>query len=142
MSIHGPFWSKAVAVAKYRPRGLQRGDVPTGPGMYIWFCEGEPVYVGVAAGAQGLKGRLRAHLAKGTDLSRSTLRAGVAVAELGVTRAYARQRPSVMTATEIACINDWLAGCELGWHECSSAIAAHALEFSLRREWAPPLNIL
>jgi len=81
-------------------------------------------------------------LATGIDLSRSTLRASVAVAELGVTRAHARRRPSVMTIAEIARVNEWLAGCELGWHECSSPVTAHELEVSLRSEWTPPLNIL
>ncbi|TFB71884.1 GIY-YIG nuclease family protein [Cryobacterium glaciale] len=110
--------------------------------MYIWFRDGEPVYVGEAKGVQGLRGRLRAHLAIGTDLSRSTLRASVAVAQLGVTRAYARQRPSVMTDAEITLVNEWLTACELGWRECATGPAAHDLEVKLRSEWTPPLNIL
>ncbi|TFD86119.1 GIY-YIG nuclease family protein [Cryobacterium serini] len=106
--------------------------------MYIWFRDGEPVYVGEAKGVKGLRGRLRAHLAVSTDLSRSTLRASVAVAQLGVTRAYARRRPSIMTDAEIKHVNEWLTGCELGWQGCATAIAAHELEVRLRSEWTPP----
>ena len=142
MSIHGRHWSQAVAVGKHRPRSLRPRDIPTSPGVYIWFRDCEPVYVGEAKGVQGLQGRLRAHLAIGTDLSRSTLRASVAVAQLGVTRAYARQRPSVMTDAEITLVNAWLTTCELGWQECATGPAAHELEVRLRSEWTPPLNIL
>jgi hypothetical protein len=142
MSIHGPHWTQAVAVARYRPRSIQPGDIPSRPGVYIWFREGEPVYVGEAKGRLGLRGRLRAHLAVSADLSRSTLRASVAVAELGLTRAYARRRPSVITDAEVEHVNEWLNSCELGWHECATAVAAHELEARLRREWMPPLNML
>jgi transposase InsO family protein len=142
MSIQGPYWARAVEVSRHHPRAIAARDIPASPGVYIWFRDGEPIYVGEAKGAKGLKGRVRAHLATGIDLSRSTLRASVAVAELGVTRAFARQRPSVMTADQITHVNDWLSGCELGWHERATPASAHELEVNLRNEWTPPLNIL
>jgi hypothetical protein len=142
MSTNGPHWSQAMNVVRHQPRSIPRGGIPTSPGVYIWFRDGDPVYVGEAKSAHGLRGRLRAHLSTGPDLSRSTLRASVAAAQLGVTRSYARQRPSVMTTLEIVCTNDWLTGCEIGWIECSSPAAAQELEVNLRREWTPPLNIL
>ena len=131
-----------MKIARYQSRSIPRGGIPATPGVYIWFRDGDPIYVGEAKGAQGLRGRLRAHLATGSDLSRSTLRASVAVAELGITRSRARQRPGVLSPTEIAHTNDWLTGCELGWLECSTSAEAHALEINLRKEWTPPLNIL
>jgi len=133
-------WAEARAVLRRSVAALRSEDIPTSPGVYIWFRGGEPVYVGEARGAKGLRRRLAAHRATGRDLSRSTLRASVAVAELGVDRAAARRRPSVMSADEVAIVNSWLAGCDLGWIECSSPGAAHALETALREEWLPPLN--
>jgi hypothetical protein len=142
MKTDRPHWSQVLKVVRHEPRSIPSGTIPTNAGVYVWFRDGAPVSVGEARGAQGLRGRLRAHLATGTDLSRSTLRASVAVAELGVTRAYVRQRPSVMTPTQILRINDWLGDCELGWLECRTSAEAHALEVGLRSEWLPPPNIM
>jgi hypothetical protein len=136
----GVQWAKALAVTRHDVSRLRSEDIPRSPGVYIWFREGEPVYVGEARGLKGLRGRLAAHRASSRDLSRSTLRASVAVAELGVSRARARSRPSVMSVDEVAVVNGWLAGCELGWIECPSQESAHDLETALRQEWLPPLN--
>lgn len=137
----GKCWKVALSIAKPRPLPLPGGGVPTDPGVYIWFRGGRPVYVGEAIGAKGLRGRLRAHFAKGPDLSRSTLRASVAVAQLGVDRSVARQRPTVMKVEQVAVINQWLASCELGWIKCDSIKEAHDWELNLRDEWLPPLNL-
>lgn len=65
-------------------------DIPTQPGVHVWFRDDVAVYLGVARGGTGRRGRLRAHLAHTVDLSCSTLRASVAVAELDVDRSTAR----------------------------------------------------
>ena len=96
--------------------------------------------MGEAKGAERLRGRLRAHLRTRVDLSRSTLRASVAVQLLGVARSTARKRPSVMTPERVAAVNQWLRACELAWVVCQDAAAAHHLESTLRIEWLPPLN--
>lgn len=119
---------------------LRLSDVPTAPGVYVWFSEREPVYVGEAKGSQGLRGRLGAHLRTGVDLSRSTLRASVAVDLLGVPRSTARRRPSVLTPEEVAVVSQWLRACDISWVVCEDAEAAHALESTLRMEWLPRLN--
>jgi hypothetical protein len=79
---YGDQWVRALSIAKPRPLPIRRGGVPTDPGVYIWFRDGHPIYVGEALGAEGLRGRLRAHFAKNPDVSRSTLRASVAAAQL------------------------------------------------------------
>lgn len=140
MGVDGIRWQQARSISRRSPRSIGRGGIPTDPGVYIWFKNGEPVYVGEGRGQEGLRGRIRFHRATGVDLSRSTLRASVAVDLLGVERAYARQRPSVMTEEQIYKVNEWLAGCEIGWIVCSSEKEAHSLEVSLRDEWLPPLN--
>ncbi len=142
MDVTGENWSRALAVPRFESRLLSSASIPTSRGIYIWFHEGKPVYIGEAKGKRGLRQRLGAHRATTTDLSRSTLRASVAVAQLGVTRQVARQRPSAMTVSQVSVVNDWLGGCEIGWIECASASEAHALETALRAEWLPPLNRL
>lgn len=137
----GPLWSRALAAPRRRASDLGRGDVPTHPGVYIWFRDGEPVYAGRAKGNGGLRSRLAKHLASGLDLSHSTLRASVAVRELGVTRAHARSRPTVMTSDQIGVVNAWLAECEIAWLVCSSVEETIALEDALIAEWRPPINI-
>lgn len=97
------------------------------------------MYVGKAA---NLRSRLRAHRQTSRDLSRSTLRASVAVAELGVTRRHARARPSLMTEDEIGVVNEWFKNAEVAWLECATALQADLLERSLRAGWMPPLNIV
>lgn len=129
-------------IPRRNSRAWSRQEIPATPGVYFWFRDGSVVYVGEAKGKAGLRGRLGAHLATRNDLSRSTLRASVAVAQLGVDRATARSRPSVMTAEQIETVNAWLSGCELGWVECSSGAEAHELETELRAAWLPPLNLV
>ncbi len=129
-------------VIRERPRtdvaGLRGRDVPAVPGVYVWWRDGEPVYVGEAK--TSLRQRLSAHLATGPDLTRSTLRRSVALARLGIPRAVSGRRPSVIAQADADTVSAWLRGCELAWVECESAAAAHALEAALRSEWLPPLN--
>lgn len=105
--------------------------------MYAWFRNGQCIYVGKAS---DLRQRLGTHLRTSADLSRSTLRATVAARELGISRATARARPSVVTPDQVAVVNRWLAGCDIAWITCPSAPAADELERLLRRERRPVLN--
>lgn len=105
--------------------------------MYVWFRDEQCMYVGKAS---SLRQRLSTHLRMSPDLSRSTLRATVAERELGVSRATARARPSVMTPAQVAVVNRWIAECGVAWITCSSPLAADELERHLRRERMPVLN--
>jgi hypothetical protein len=140
MNDLGPSWQRALSATRHSASSLERQSIPASPGVYIWFQGNGPVYIGEAKGKQGLRQRLGAHLATTVDLSRSTLRASVAVAQLGLSRKVARQRPTVVTESQVALVNEWLASCEIGWIECESAASAHTLESLLRAEWLPPLN--
>jgi len=139
-TIDNGVWGEVDNITKRPASSIATREIPTSPGIYVWFYRGEPVYVGQALGKQGLRGRLRSHLAKGPDLSRSTLRASVAVAQLGIDRATARRRPTVMESHDIEAVNSWLGACDLGWIECPTASEAHAKEVALRSDWLPPLN--
>ncbi|WP_371325988.1 GIY-YIG nuclease family protein [Pseudarthrobacter enclensis] len=138
----GNIWQDFLLQINPRKLPIVPREVPAEPGVYVWFREAQPVYVGKASGTNGLRSRLRSHLHEGTDFSRSTFRASVAAAQLGIPRSFVRQRPSVMTLEQAAVANEWLAGCEVGWLVCASAEEAQRLEDALRNEWLPPLNLV
>lgn len=139
----GVQWKRALNLAVPQPLPVPPTSIPLAPGVYIWFRDGYPLYVGRAIGKKGgLRQRLRAHLAQGPDLSRSTLRASVAVSQINVSRSIARRRPSIMTAQQIALVNEWIAECELGWIACDTRPEALILEKNLRDEWLPELNLV
>lgn len=131
-------WERARAAERRPVASLSRGDIPDSPGVYVWFRDGEPVYVGEAKGS--LRQRLSAHLSKSADLSRSTLRRSVALAELGIPRSAAATRPTVITAEQAAVVTTWLSECEVAWLVCDDGADAHQLEAELRSQHLPPLN--
>ncbi len=140
MSILNPAseqWRVLLAGRKHAVRTLAHSDIPAKPGVYAWFRDGYCVYVGKAS---DLRSRLRAHLATSLDLSRSTLRSWVAVRELGLDREYTRRRPTVMTAAQVAVVNDWLRACELTWVVTPTKEDAASLERALLGEFRPPIN--
>jgi hypothetical protein len=112
-------------------------DIPTRPGVYAWYREGEPVYSGRAIGA----GRIwKNHLKTGDDLSRSSFRRNVCE-HLGIApTSKTTVRPTLMTAADIEPVNRWIRECEVAWIECQSAAEAEALEKALHAEWMPPLS--
>lgn len=133
----GAEWKDLLGKPRHRNAELTRGEIPREPGVYGWFRDGQCVYVGKAS---NLRQRLSSHRATKPDLSRSTLRASVAVELLGVTRAVARSRPSGMTADQIVIVNTWFQQVEVAWVECATVGEAASLEHRLRREWLPSLN--
>lgn len=137
----GNLWERMNSQPRHAAAALTGKDVPTGPGVYAWYSEGEPVYSGRALGADGLHGRVwKNHLKTGSDLSRSSFRRNVCE-HLGIApTSRTTVRPTVITATEVAPVNAWIRGCEVAWIECQSASEAAALEKALHAEWMPPLS--
>lgn len=131
-------WSDLLASPRHSAASLHGRDIPKSPGIYAWFKDGECVYVGMAS---VLRERLGKHLSRSLDLSRSTLRASIAVRQLGVSRAVARSRPTVMTPNQVQVVNDWLHTCDITWLERENVAAADELERRLRKEWMPPINL-
>jgi hypothetical protein len=130
-------WAQLEQAPRRRAGDLRLADVPRDPGVYAWFRDGRCVYVGKAS---SLRRRLSTHVRTSPDLSRSTLRATVAVRELTITRATARARPSVITPEQASVINRWLEECDIAWVTCTSPRTADELERLLRRERMPELN--
>lgn len=106
-------------------------------GVYAWFRDGLCVYVGMAG---NLRSRLSAHLGTSRDMSRSTLRASVAVDQLKVDRHTARARPPLLSTEQAEIVNEWLRGCDVAWLTTASRAEADLLERQLRIEWLPRLN--
>lgn len=92
-------------------------EIPATPGVYTWWRGGEPVYVG---GAANLRRRLGERLKTGLDLSGSTLRGSIALAELGIPRRVSSARPTQVSQAEADTINAWLRACELAWVRCDN----------------------
>lgn len=134
----GEPWQRVLSRPRRLASGVARGDIPSQPGVYAWFRDGQCVYVGKAS---DLRFRLSTHLGTSLDLSRSTLRSWVAVRELGLSRAHTRQRPTVMTAEQVAVVNAWMRGCDLAWESTATREGAAALEAELLAAWRPPINV-
>lgn len=126
---------------------LKRPDVPTTAGIYVWFKDDSPVYSGRAVGANGIQDRVwRNHLNRGPDLSRSSFRRNVCellgIADTSVTRV----RPTTLTPSQVAPVNEWIRRCEVVWREFNTdnraedVCAATDFEKDLHREWLPPLS--
>lgn len=131
-------WDEIAHLPRRPVADLTARDIPDSPGVYTWWRNDTCVYVGEAK--TSLRSRLRAHLATGPDLSRSTLRRTVALEQLGIAREIAGRRPTQITQAQADVVNTWLRGCDLTWIECESATAAHDLETALRAHRRPPLN--
>ena len=110
---------------------------PREPGVYIWFREDEPVYLGKAA---ILRDRLGTHRRTSTSPSKSTLRATVGAMVTGQPRKTLREKGRYVEA-EAQVIDTYLDGCELAWVTTATPADAALLERSLINEWRPPLNL-
>jgi hypothetical protein len=131
------FWHRASAAERVRVSNIDHASIPHSPGVYVWFRDGQPVYVGMAT---DLRDRLNRHLGTDLDLSRSAFRRNV-LEHLGKgTVADARVRPSVLTSDQVEPVNIWIAACEVAWLACESVEEADGLENALLLEQKPPLN--
>lgn len=137
----GPDWARLMGQRSWDVEELAVLDIPTSPGVHVWSHDDEPVFVGVAFGAKGLRGRIRDHLATGPDLSRSTFRASVAAELLRIDRETARSRPPTLRPVQLSVVNEWVRECEIRWVECAAPAEAQSLKFRLREAWLPRLNI-
>lgn len=126
------------AQPRHSPRTLRSADIPTDPGVYAWYRDGQAIYVGKA---NSLRNRLwKNHLGRGRVMTGSAFRRNVAqhlriaAANDIKTKAY---QPTV---AEVLAVRGFIEGCEVAWRITDSAPAALALETALKREWRPPLT--
>lgn len=131
-------WEAMSSRPRHRCGELTQADLPTAPGAYAFYRDGEAVYVGKAA---NLQARLWTnHLRRGASMTNSALRRNVAN-ELGIARAAdIKARRYTTTAADAARVSEWLGACELSWLECGSESEAAQLEAALKRELKPRLT--
>ena len=134
-------WKELLGAPRQKLGKIEGTDVPISPGVCVIFDEDQPIFVGRGAGKEGLRGRIRAHRATDADLSRSTLRASVAVDILGISRWTARQRPGVISEKFLDSVNNYLAACDVAWVECADTDAARELKRRLLAEYVPEYNL-
>jgi len=137
----GNLWQRINAQPRRAAASVGAKDVPQRPGVYVWYRNGDAVYSGRAIGGEGLHGRVwKNHLKTGNDLSRSSFRRNVCE-HLGIApTTKTTVRPTLMTAADVAPVNQWIRECEVAWIECPTEDEAKALEKALHAEWLPPLS--
>ncbi len=136
--MNGPLWLDLMQRPRYAARTLSAWNIPEVPGVYAWFEEGRPVYVGKA---EVLRARLwRQHLSQGRSLGNSALRRNVAE-DLGYGSAAAiKAKLCVLTIEQLHAIRERLLACEIVWIECVTKADACNLEDRIKAEWRPPLT--
>lgn len=134
-------WLAMSGVTRHPAWTLDPKSIPSEPGVYTWYRDGEPIYAGRAVAKRGLRGRLAGnHLATGLDLSHSSFRRNVCDHVLGIPTSVTRQRPTVMTDDQVSVVNDWIRGCEVAWLTFETVDEAKRFERELLGDWKPPLS--
>lgn len=136
--VQGSLWEAMNARPRSAVAVLTEEAIPSGPGVYAWYRDSTPVYVGKAG---SLRSRLWGnHLRRGQSMTNSAFRRNVAE-ELGIATANSiKDRTYVPSAEDVRHVNEWVRGCEVAWIECESHDGAVQLEKDLKREWVPPLT--
>jgi hypothetical protein len=138
MTETGPLWSAMNARPRLDASELTGAGVPTDPGVYAWYRDGEPVYVGKAG---DLHQRVwKNHMGRGVVMTGSAFRRNVA-AHLGIaTAAEIKTRTYLTTRGDADAVVAWIRGCEVAWITCASHDDAVNLETRMKAEWMPPLT--
>ncbi|WIB65901.1 hypothetical protein [Curtobacterium sp. MCBD17_040] len=109
--------------------------------MFAVFRQDEPVFVGIAAGAGGLRAATNLNLRTHGNLRASHLRRLVAAHELGhPVDGRDIQRP-VIGGGELDRVNHYLDSCDIAWIPCNTAQQTRALGAHLLDAWRPVLNL-
>jgi excinuclease UvrABC nuclease subunit len=118
---------------------LKSAEIPTSPGVYALYRNGERMYLGKAT---SLRMRLGSHRSKGVSMTNSALRRNICEHLRIATAAAIKARRYSTTRADAGSVTGWLAEGSFSWIECESPAAAVALEEALLREFKPPLNRL
>jgi hypothetical protein len=138
--MEGPLWEAMSKRPRFSMSSLTAAGLPEEPGVYAFYRQHVPVYVGLAE-KQSLRGRVWGnHRGRGVSMTGSALRRNVAE-HLGIASAAdiksGRYQPSPADAATVV---EWIDECRLAWIECASPSEAKALESEMKAEWMPPLT--
>jgi hypothetical protein len=129
--------SAAIVPTRVEAARLDIDEVPEVPGLVAWFSDGECVYLSASG---NLHHRIAEHLSTTRDLTRSNLRARVAVDVLGLDRARAHSRPNTVTQDQADAVAEWLRRCEVGWLVTDRRSDAARLRTQLLERMRPRFN--
>ncbi|PZE66838.1 hypothetical protein DEJ27_13205 [Curtobacterium sp. MCPF17_018] len=134
----GEPWDSMLRVQSRPVAQVERSDIPTDPGVYLWRWHGRLAYVGTASSLRTrIWGR---HLGGGFSLGSSSLRRDVAEFLLGIPTTETIKGRWKLTVDERDVVRTWLQSCDIAWRIMPTPEDAAALEDELRRVWRPPLN--
>jgi len=127
-------WKKMTAAAWQGAQELTPGAVPDGPGVYVWWRDGEPVYVDCARRLRVRLTRSDTHLA-GVAKRPSTFRSRV--------RLLLRERGALDADAEQARaqVDAWISGCSVSWVRSPSYGQSEEDVFELLRQRHPQLHV-
>jgi hypothetical protein len=136
----GPLWQAMNKRPRIDASSLTSAHVPTDSGVYAWYRDGEPQYVGKAS---NLNQRVWSnHMGRGVVMTGSAFRRNVAQ-HLGIASAAdIKARRYMPTGANTDDVVRWIRGCEVAWIVCATNAAAVDLETRMKREWMPPLTKL
>src|SRR4051794_23556444 len=118
-------WQTMDAQPRIAVRTLTKSDVPTAPGVYALYRDGERTYVGKASSLQARV--VGQHCARGASMTNSALRRNVCQ-HVGIAAAVdIKTRRYRTTTADARSVTAWLEMCEFAWIECPDAAAALAL---------------
>lgn len=127
--------------ARPRRRAVEltrKADIPADPGVYAWYENNRPVYVGKG---DRLRDRVwSCHMGRGARMRNSAFRRNVAEA-LGIAGAKAiYDGDYAVSAAELELINHRVGQCSVAWITCDEIASAKDLERRMKAEWMPPLT--
>lgn len=125
--------SSSVVPTRVEAAKLDLDEVPETPGLVAWFRDGVCIYLSASS---NLRRRITEHLSTSQDLTRSNLRARVAVDVLGVDRARARR----ISQEQADAVAEWLRRCDVGWLVTDRRSDAARLRTQLLERIRPRFN--
>lgn len=134
----GSLWSAMDQRSRTTLGDLLQENIPESPGVYAFYRQKEPVYVGKGS---SLRQRIwKNHCGRGAVLTGSALRRNIAEHLRIASSADIKARRYQPTPDEVSAVRDWLVSCEVAWIECESEEAAEQLEAKFKAEYMPPLT--
>ena len=136
--MNSTLWTTIGGQQRHSPAELSKADLPTGAGVYAWYRDGKPIYVGKATSLQQrVWGN---HLGAGRSLKSSAFRRNVADVLNIATANDIKTGAYELTDDDVAAVRTFIEGCAVAWIQCTTPGEAEDLERSMKQDWMPPLT--
>ncbi|RIJ76945.1 hypothetical protein D1871_08140 [Nakamurella silvestris] len=132
-----PTWNQMRLLPRISTSVLATAEIPSGPGVFVWFRNGEPVQVGKATGPGGLRRQLQPPTGAEPDDGASRWeRAGHRITTFGREQLAAIRR-SVGSRTQAERVESFIAESSVAWLEMSDTTTTRAAWKALMTDWQP-----